>query len=94
MLTLGNILLALLLVNTWTFVVYGWDKIHAENGGWRVAESSLLGLAFIGGTAGAYAARALFRHKTRKQPFCGTLHNIAMMQVVVLFGCGVYLLAP
>lgn len=94
MITPVNILLALLLVNAWTFVMFGWDKIRAESGGWRVAESTLLALAFIGGTAGAYAGRALFRHKTRKQPFCGMLHNIAMLQGVALFGGGVYFLAP
>jgi uncharacterized membrane protein YsdA (DUF1294 family) len=37
----------------------------------------------IGGTAGAYAGRAVFRHKTRKQPFSGQLHGIVMLQ---LFG--------
>ncbi|MEH6757451.1 MAG: DUF1294 domain-containing protein [Parasphingorhabdus sp.] len=93
MVTSANILLALLLINVWTFCMFGWDKVRAESGGWRVAESSLLGLAFIGGTAGAYAGRAVFRHKTRKQPFCDRLQNIVMFQGVVLFGGAVYFLA-
>lgn len=93
MFTPTNILLGLLLINAWTFVMFGWDKIRAESGSWRVAESTLLGLAFIGGTAGAYTGRALFRHKTRKQPFCGMLKNIAMAQCVGLIGGMVYFIA-
>ncbi|SMQ75817.1 hypothetical protein SAMN06297468_2969 [Altererythrobacter xiamenensis] len=31
-----------------------------------------------------HAARHLFRHKTRKQPFSNTLHFIAGLQAVVL----------
>ena len=44
--------------------------------------ATLLQLAFFGGTPGAYAGRALFRHKTRKQPFCANLHAIAGLQVI------------
>ena len=41
------------------------------------------GLVLIGGTPGAYAGRALFRHKTRKQPFSARLHTIAVFQIVL-----------
>ena len=42
----------------------------------------------LGGTPGAYAGRAAFRHKTRKQPFSARLHGIAMAQAfgVALLG--------
>ena len=58
------------------------DKAKAEAGAWRISEGTLLNLAFFGGTAGAYAGRALFRHKTRKQPFSGQLHTIAVFQLI------------
>jgi uncharacterized membrane protein YsdA (DUF1294 family) len=45
-----------------------------------VQETTLLLLALLGGTAGAYAGRALFRHKTRKQPFSNDLFAIAVLQ--------------
>ena len=44
----------------------------------------MLTLAFLGGTLGAYAGRALFRHKTRKQPFGANLLAIAVLQVLAL----------
>tara|TARA_R110001606_G_scaffold223389_1_gene371356 strand:+ start:3383 stop:3862 length:480 start_codon:yes stop_codon:yes gene_type:complete len=89
-----NILLAFILINAWTFVMFGWDKIRAEKFQWRVAEATLLRLALFGGCLGAYAGRALFRHKTRKQPFNSRLQNIAMIQLVVLTFCGVYFYEP
>lgn len=94
MLSATNILLAFMLINAWTFVMFGWDKIRAEKFQWRVSEATLLKLALFGGSLGAYAGRALFRHKTRKQPFNGRLQNIAMIQLIVLTFCGVYFYEP
>ena len=69
-------------VNFWTFVLFGWDKMRAESGGWRIPEGTLLFWAFAGGTPAAYAARLAFRHKKRKQPFTGSLHTIAAIQMM------------
>jgi uncharacterized membrane protein YsdA (DUF1294 family) len=77
---LPYILLALLMLNGWTILLFWIDKQRAAAGRWRIAESSLLGLAAIGGTPGAFLARRLFRHKTRKQPFSTTLMVIAALQ--------------
>ena len=49
-------------------------------------------LALLGGSPGAYAGRVLFRHKTRKQPFCRQLHAIAMVQVLGLAAGSVWML--
>lgn len=77
---------ALLVVNIWTVVRFGQDKRYAEQGARRVSESDLLGLAVIGGTPGAYLARQVFRHKTRKQPFSFYLHLIAVLQAGAIIG--------
>jgi uncharacterized membrane protein YsdA (DUF1294 family) len=71
-----------LLLNLVTFALFGLDKALARAGRRRVAERRLLGLALLGGTPGAYAARAVFRHKTRKQPFSGHLFRIAALQAI------------
>ncbi|WP_251566652.1 DUF1294 domain-containing protein [Erythrobacter sp. 3-20A1M] len=85
-------LYALIGVNFATFVAFGLDKACAEQGIRRVRESTLLQLAFFGGTVGAYAGRALFRHKTRKQPFSGNLHTIALLQAAACVGLVVFFL--
>lgn len=46
----------------------------------------MLGLALLGGTMGAYAGRALFQHKTRKQSFNNELFGIAVLQTLALGG--------
>jgi len=79
----ANIITALAVMNFLAFAAFGLDKARAEQGAWRIREETLLQLAFFGGTLGAYAGRAVFRHKTRKQPFCGRLHFIAGLQLCV-----------
>ncbi|WDA42857.1 DUF1294 domain-containing protein [Erythrobacter sp. BLCC-B19] len=78
-------------MNFLAFAAFGIDKARAEAGAWRISEGTLLRLAFFGGTPGAYAGRALFRHKTRKQPFCSQLHTIAALQLAAGVGLAVYL---
>lgn len=76
----------LVLVNAMTVERFWFDKRGACAREWRVPESTLLGLALIGGTPGAFAARHLFRHKTRKQPFVTTLYLIAAIQCGLVAG--------
>lgn len=86
--------LAVLLVamNLVAFAAFGIDKRLAEAGDRRIPESTLLMLAFWGGSPGAYAGRQYFRHKTRKQPFSNELFGIAIVQVMVLGGAATWLL--
>lgn len=71
----------IVIVNAWTMIRFWQDKAYAMNGRRRVPEADLLGLALMGGTPGAFAARYLFRHKTRKEPFSTRLQIIATVQV-------------
>jgi uncharacterized membrane protein YsdA (DUF1294 family) len=80
----------LTILNVWTFMVFGFDKLRAEAGTWRISEGTLLSLAFIGGSLGALAGRRLFRHKTRKQPFSASLDGIVKLHVALSAGFGVY----
>jgi uncharacterized membrane protein YsdA (DUF1294 family) len=69
-----------------TFLTYGYDKQVANAGSaWmRVPELNLLALALTGGTLGALAGMALFRHKTIKAEFRARFWLIAGAQGVVL----------
>ena len=85
-LPLAEVVWALAAINLLTFALFGLDKALARRDARRIRESTLLWLAFLGGTPGAYAARGLFRHKTRKQPFSNHLFAIAGLQVLTLSG--------
>ena len=62
------------------------DKQRAVAGERRIPEANLLALAAIGGSPGAFLARHLFRHKTRKQPFSTWLVLIAVIQAGAIIG--------
>jgi uncharacterized membrane protein YsdA (DUF1294 family) len=81
---------ALLAVNLWTMLRFYQDKQRAIVGRRRIPEADLLALAFIGGTPAAFAARLLFRHKTRKQPFTTWLWLIMAIQFGVAIGFAIY----
>lgn len=83
---LAEVVWALGAINLLVFVLFGLDKALARRDARRIRESTLLWLAFIGGTPGAYAARRLFRHKTRKQPFSDHLFAIAVLQTIAIGG--------
>jgi len=73
-----------------TAAVYGFDKLAAVRGWWRVREQSLHLLALLGGWPGAYLGQWLFRHKTRKQPFRTVFWFMAGLNLIAL----VWLLSP
>ena len=56
-------------VNVLAFVLYGADKGRAKRDQWRIPESTLLGIALIGGGVGAWAGMQMFRHKTKHWHF-------------------------
>ena len=76
----------LLVINVLAFAVYGVDKWKARQGRWRVPEATLLGLAALGGSVGAWVAMQLFRHKTKKNKFRYGVPIMFVLQVAaVLF---------
>ena len=52
-----------------SLAVYGADKARAQSRRWRIPESCLLLLGFLGGAAGALLGMLIFRHKTRRWYF-------------------------
>ena len=66
----------LVIINLITWILYGIDKNRARSGDWRISERALLTMAAIGGTPGAFAARRVFRNKTRKRPFVDLLWTV------------------
>ncbi len=83
--------LYMLAINLAAFAVFRADKRRAELGQSRVPERELLLLALVGGWPGANAARHVFRHKTRKEPFASLFRLIGFSQAI---GLGLLLLLP
>ncbi len=56
-------------VNIVLFLAMAADKSKAKKGKWRIPESTLFIMSFLGGAAGGFAAMYLFHHKNRKWSF-------------------------
>lgn len=78
-------ILYLAAINIITFMVYGIDKEKAKRKMWRIPEATLLGLAVIGGSVGAYAGMQLFRHKTKHPKFTIGVPVIFVLQVILYY---------
>jgi len=80
-LTLIGLLIGLNALAIWMFF---FDKRQAKQGGWRVPENTLLGIAILGGSLGAKYGQYKFRHKTKKQPFGTVLNTIIVLQILLI----------
>lgn len=77
------LLIYLVVVNVATFVVYGIDKLKARRGRWRVPEATLLTLAAVGGSIGAWCGMRVWRHKTRHAKFRYGVPAIIIAQIAL-----------
>ncbi len=73
-----------------SFSLFAWDKLMAVKQRFRVAESTLLLSALLGGWPGAWLARGLFRHKTLKTPFIQTLWGCTFLHLLILLCAVLY----
>ena len=79
-----NIILGYLLaINIATFFLYGIDKYKAKKGRWRISEATLLLIAVIGGSIGAWAGMRLWHHKTKHKKFKYGIPIIIILQVAI-----------
>ena len=62
----------------------GVDKFKAQRHMWRIPESTLLGLAVLGGAFGAYGGMVVFRHKTRHKKFTVTLPLLCLLHGILI----------
>lgn len=80
------LLIYLGVMNFIAFAMYGIDKYKAKKGLWRVPEKTLLLLAALGGSVGAYGAMQVFRHKTKHAAFYIGVPVIFILQIVAVVG--------
>jgi len=68
-----------------TFLAYSFDKSAAEDGGWRLPESSLHLFSIIGGWPGGLLAQVFIRHKSKKQSFKNVFWVTVALNCLLLF---------
>lgn len=71
----------LLAINAVAFFAYGIDKLKARKDWWRIPESTLLLLAIIGGSIGAWLGMKVWHHKTMHKKFRYGLPLILLLQL-------------
>jgi uncharacterized membrane protein YsdA (DUF1294 family) len=80
---LRAILIYLLIINVVAFIAYGIDKYKAKHAKWRIPEATLLLLAAIGGSIGAWCGMKVWHHKTMHKKFKYGVPAIFILQVVL-----------
>ena len=73
----------LVFVNVIAFLVYGVDKLKARKGHWRISEATLLLLAIVGGSIGAWLGMKAWHHKTMHLKFMYGLPAILLLQLAL-----------
>ena len=74
----------LLAINVVTFIVYGIDKYKAKKAKWRISEATLLLLAVLGGSIGAWMGMKVWHHKTMHKKFKYGIPAILLIQIALM----------
>lgn len=82
---LESISIIIVIINIVTFIIYGVDKYKAKKGKWRIPENSLIGLAIIGGSIGAYLGMRVWHHKTMHLKFKYGIPLIIVIQLIIVY---------
>ena len=78
------ILIYLVAINVVTFFMYGIDKWKAKRSKWRISEATLLGMAVIGGSIGAWLGMRVWHHKTMHKKFQFGIPLIIVAQIALM----------
>lgn len=71
-------------INAITFVVYGIDKYKAKKAKWRISEATLLLLAVLVGSIGAWMGMRVWHHKTMHRKFKYGIPALLLMQIALM----------
>ena len=73
-------------INVVTFFLYGIDKWKAKRSKWRLSEATLIWMAVVGGSIGAWLGMKTWHHKTQHKKFKYGLPLILLMQIAAAVG--------
>jgi uncharacterized membrane protein YsdA (DUF1294 family) len=76
----------LVLINSYTFVLMGFDKKSAKKHRRRVPEKRLFLLSAIGGAGGTWLAMKAWRHKTKHRSFTVGIPFLFGLNLLLIIG--------
>ena len=79
-----ELMIYLAAVNVVTFFMYGIDKLKAKRSKWRISEATLLWMAVIGGSIGAWLGIKIWHHKTMHKKFKYGVPAIIILQIAAI----------
>lgn len=71
-------------INIVTFFMYGIDKWKAKRSKWRISEATLLWMAVVGGSIGAWLGIKIWHHKTMHKKFKYGVPAIIILQIAII----------
>ena len=74
----------LLAINAVAFIMYGIDKYKSKKAKWRISEATLLLLAVLGGSIGAWMGMKVWHHKTMHKKFKYGIPAILLIQIALM----------
>ena len=78
------VLIYLAVINMVTFFMYGIDKWKAKKSKWRIPEATLLMMAVVGGSIGAWLGIKVWHHKTLHKKFRFGVPAIIIGQLAII----------
>ena len=65
-------------------IIYGIDKYKAKKAKWRIPETTLLMMAVVGGSIGAWLGMKVWHHKTMHKKFKYGIPAILFLQIAAM----------
>lgn len=79
----------IVVINLVSFMMFGIDKYKARRGQWRISEATLLAVAAIGGSIGAWMGMKVWHHKTLHSKFRYGVPIILLVHIALIaYFCG------
>lgn len=79
----------IVVINLVSFMMFGIDKYKARRGQWRISEATLLAVAAIGGSIGAWMGMKVWHHKTLHSKFRYGVPIMLLVHVALMaYFCG------
>ena len=74
-----------LCINIIAFFLFYFDKKRSIKKKWRISESGLMKISFLGGGLGSLLAMSLLRHKTKKIKFKILIPFSLILHILIIY---------